>query len=439
MNQLLVDYLKLTTVFFSVQDPSVFVFILTTRVGGLGVNLTAANRVILYDPDWNPSTDIQARERAWRIGQLRQVTIYRLILSGTIEEKMYHRQVFKQFLTNRVLKDPKQKRFFKSNDMVELFTLNEGTKGTESEAIFAGTGSSIKVKKSKKGKEARERTSGKFKDVPNLVKQRPAKETPPDPTEDLSTKNAEQDEYVLRKLFSKSGVHAALRHDKIVDTNEADYMIVEKEAEVVAKKAIDALKRSREQCWDAESGHANWTGNQGDIRDTPQAAPASSQPKLRFGKKKAVATVTANSTSALSVQVEEENITPESFFSGYSLFKEVETSKKSTTLSSSDLLAIIRSRNSTLPVSGDDIINPHSSSATSDIQPEQLDLLRDIREFIAFQAMVDGQATTDELIARFGPRLPSGQSPLFKEMLSQLCTFRKVEGRGIWRLKPEFR
>ena len=60
-----------------------------------------ASRVMLYDPDWNPSTDMQARERAWRIGQQREVTIYRLITSGTIEEKVYHRQIYKQFLTNK--------------------------------------------------------------------------------------------------------------------------------------------------------------------------------------------------------------------------------------------------------------------------------------------------------------------------------------------------
>ena len=62
----------------------------------------AACRVLLYDPDWNPSTDMQARERAWRIGQRREVTVYRLITSGTIEEKVYHRQIYKQFLTEKV-------------------------------------------------------------------------------------------------------------------------------------------------------------------------------------------------------------------------------------------------------------------------------------------------------------------------------------------------
>lgn len=70
------------------QDASYDVFLLTTRVGGLGINLTGADRVIIYDPDWNPATDTQARERAWRIGQDRQVTIYRLVSAGTIEEKV---------------------------------------------------------------------------------------------------------------------------------------------------------------------------------------------------------------------------------------------------------------------------------------------------------------------------------------------------------------
>lgn len=79
------------------QDDSIFVFLLTTRVGGLGVNLTGADRVVLYDPDWNPSTDLQARERAWRVGQKKPVTVYRLVTTGTIEEKIYHRQVSSTF------------------------------------------------------------------------------------------------------------------------------------------------------------------------------------------------------------------------------------------------------------------------------------------------------------------------------------------------------
>lgn len=108
---------------------AVFLFLLTTRVGGLGVNLTGANRIVVFDPDWNFSTDVQARERAWRIGQRRDVTVYRFITSGTIEEKIYHRQVYKHFLSDKVLRDPRQRRFFKSKDMQDLFTLGSEYQG----------------------------------------------------------------------------------------------------------------------------------------------------------------------------------------------------------------------------------------------------------------------------------------------------------------------
>lgn len=118
------------------NSEDLFIFLLTTRVGGVGVNLIGANRIIIYDPDWNPSTDIQARERAWRIGQQRHVIIYRLLTAGTIEEKIYHRQVFKLYLTNRILKDAKQKRFFKTNDLHELFTLGHDDNNIETKALF---------------------------------------------------------------------------------------------------------------------------------------------------------------------------------------------------------------------------------------------------------------------------------------------------------------
>lgn len=102
------------------------------------MNLTGANRVIIYDPDWNPATDLQARERAWRIGQDKNVTIYRLITAGTIEEKIFHRQIFKQLLSSRVLEDPRQSKLFRTSDLVELFNLNEPVDGTttESDKLF---------------------------------------------------------------------------------------------------------------------------------------------------------------------------------------------------------------------------------------------------------------------------------------------------------------
>lgn len=71
--------------------PEIFVFLLSTRAGGLGINLTAADTVIFYDSDWNPTIDSQAMDRAHRLGQTRQVTVYRLLTRGTIEERMRDR------------------------------------------------------------------------------------------------------------------------------------------------------------------------------------------------------------------------------------------------------------------------------------------------------------------------------------------------------------
>lgn len=71
--------------------PEIFVFLLSTRAGGLGINLTAADTVIFYDSDWNPTIDSQAMDRAHRLGQTKQVTVYRLLIKGTIEERMRDR------------------------------------------------------------------------------------------------------------------------------------------------------------------------------------------------------------------------------------------------------------------------------------------------------------------------------------------------------------
>ena len=76
--------------------PDIFVFLLSTRAGGLGINLTSADTVIFYDSDWNPTIDSQAMDRAHRLGQTRQVTVYRLITHGTVEERIRKRALQKE-------------------------------------------------------------------------------------------------------------------------------------------------------------------------------------------------------------------------------------------------------------------------------------------------------------------------------------------------------
>ncbi|XP_060081949.1 chromatin-remodeling ATPase INO80-like [Ylistrum balloti] len=81
----------------------IFVFLLSTRAGGLGINLTAADTVIFYDSDWNPTVDQQAMDRAHRLGQTKQVTVYRLVCKGTIEERILQRAKEKSEIQRMVI------------------------------------------------------------------------------------------------------------------------------------------------------------------------------------------------------------------------------------------------------------------------------------------------------------------------------------------------
>eukprot|EP00923_Selenidium_pygospionis_P047189 GHVN01081424.1.p1 GENE.GHVN01081424.1~~GHVN01081424.1.p1 ORF type:complete len:886 (+),score=90.77 GHVN01081424.1:4604-7261(+) len=73
---------------FNAEGSTFFVFLLTTRSGGLGINLATADTVVLYDSDWNPQADLQAQARAHRIGQKKPVAVFRLVTTGTVEEKI---------------------------------------------------------------------------------------------------------------------------------------------------------------------------------------------------------------------------------------------------------------------------------------------------------------------------------------------------------------
>ncbi|XP_075466382.1 LOW QUALITY PROTEIN: DNA excision repair protein ERCC-6, partial [Ascaphus truei] len=514
------------------EDPSLFVFLLTTRVGGLGVNLTGANRVIIFDPDWNPSTDTQARERAWRIGQTKQVTVYRLLTAGTIEEKIYHRQIFKQFLTNRVLKDPKQRRFFKSNDLYELFTLSspDPSQGTETSAIFAGTGSDVQVSKrpgkrpllapdiatrgdppdtprsapsvlrepsmssngllpipqeppgpddsekesssgiapraalepgpgrdgdgkslptapdnchrkhkaktkhhGKDGRGRRRRGDAKFEGerIPNLVKQKPGRQEDggaeaPGGQEDRRA----SDDYVLEKLFKKSGVHSVMKHDVIMDSSHPDFVLVEGEACRVAQEALRVLKISRQRCHVASSGIPTWTGT-------------NSGAKRRFGQKKNPLLFPSevpgkppqDKCKDAKVTKPQDRAPAEapSHFTG-----DPQTADPTPNTSSS-LLARMKARNHLL-------LPPREEGETGEGTPcaadptEHDELLADMRNFVAFQAREDGAASTQELLQEFEVKLSPSQACVFRELLRRLCTFhRSSGGAGVWRLRDEFR
>ncbi len=89
------------------EDPESRIFLLSTRAGGLGINLTASDTVILFDSDWNPQQDLQAQDRAHRIGQKKPVIIYRLATKGTIEETLLEKAYGKRRLEKLVIQKDK--------------------------------------------------------------------------------------------------------------------------------------------------------------------------------------------------------------------------------------------------------------------------------------------------------------------------------------------
>lgn len=84
------------------RNDSIFIFLLSTRAGGLGVTLTGADTVIFYDNDWNPTMDAQATDRAHRIGQTKEVSVYRLITRHTVEENIVKRAKQKESVQSTV-------------------------------------------------------------------------------------------------------------------------------------------------------------------------------------------------------------------------------------------------------------------------------------------------------------------------------------------------
>ncbi|GES59966.1 DNA repair protein Rhp26/Rad26 [Aspergillus terreus] len=390
------------------KDPSLHLFLLTTKVGGLGVNLTGADRVIIYDPDWNPSTDMQARERAWRLGQKREVTIYRLMTAGTIEEKIYHRQVFKQFLTNKILRDPKQRQTFQMSDLHDLFSLGDDEHGpTETSKIFnnaditynednkettrqprSGTNTGASAKDNREGEKDIRRVEG-VAAVENFEQD---EQEPGDQNQDAApASNSEA--RIMQGIFARSGVHSALEHDQIVNGKRvirADPKIIEAEAKRVAAEAAEELRRAGEAARNVPIGTPTWTGQFG-LAGRPEEPPIRSP----FG---------GTSSSAR---------------------------RAGAGPSSASILANLSARN---PVS-----RSASNSPAPGRSPSGVDFITMIRDFITSHG---GAVYTQMLIDHFNRYCTTPQrSAEFKEMLKTIAVLEKGgrNGRGKWSLKPEYR
>eukprot|EP00927_Polykrikos_kofoidii_P002538 TRINITY_DN11011_c0_g1_i6.p1 TRINITY_DN11011_c0_g1~~TRINITY_DN11011_c0_g1_i6.p1 ORF type:complete len:1682 (+),score=357.56 TRINITY_DN11011_c0_g1_i6:164-5047(+) len=125
---------------FQTQRERFQFMLLTTHVGGVGLNLTSADRVVLVDPAWNPAVDAQAVDRAFRIGQEKEVRVYRLIMSGLIEDKMFRLQVFKMGLTKTALEADNTKSYFTAREIRALFEWTDPAQGETRQLLIKDHG-----------------------------------------------------------------------------------------------------------------------------------------------------------------------------------------------------------------------------------------------------------------------------------------------------------
>lgn len=136
---------------FNVPMSQEIVFLLSSKAGGVGLNLIGANRLILFDPDWNPANDAQAMGRVWRDGQKKRVFIYRLLSTGTIEEKVYQRQVSKQGLSANVVDmQEDSKQHFTLEELKSLFSFKSDTSSETHDLLRCDEQCEVEAMKRKK-------------------------------------------------------------------------------------------------------------------------------------------------------------------------------------------------------------------------------------------------------------------------------------------------
>ncbi|KAJ5747953.1 uncharacterized protein N7511_009649 [Penicillium nucicola] len=374
------------------KDPEIHVFLLTTRVGGIGVNLTGADRVIIFDPDWNPSTDLQARERAWRLGQKRDVTIFRLMTKGTIEEKIYHRQIFKQFLTNKITRDPHQREGFQLSDLYDLFSLtDENDKELETTQLFKNaevkyqeeTEDPRDKKNRGRNREPVPKTEDEELQVDGVAKIEEFKNTA---EEEKNSKSSE--DRIMHGIFARSGVHSALEHDQIVNGRRvlrADPKMIEAEARRVANEAAEGLRQAEQQARNIPIGLPTWTGQFGIAGRSDPTTSGSSARSNRGGPSSASLLAHLNPAAASR------------------------TSGRG---------------------------NDARAGPSSARMPRGKDFLPLIRDYLASRR---GPTFSHTIVEHFNHYCNTPERVAeFQESLKTVATLDRVGGRGRWNLKPEF-
>lgn len=344
-------------------------------------NLTGADRVVLYDPCWNPQTDAQARERAWRFGQKNAVTVYRLITAGSIEEKIYQRQIFKTAISNKILQDPRQRRLFSQRDLKDLFSLKADVGSVEN----GGQGLT----------ETGEKTRGGGVVDPDTE----SVELSPD--DSAHQENSD----TLETVMKSKGLAGVFDHDfvdKPASRKSASALEMEDHAKRVARDAAAALKLSASFPSDFKP---TWTGS------------SETEPR-RFGGSK-------RSRTNFQSQLTQRKKDADNGFGGASVAG-VARAKAGYENSSGDLLAHLRKKNNQVSFA------PSSAGSSQIVSSgdtsKYADLMSSLRKFVVQHRR--GGPTTDEILQEFDS-IPNRDAAIFRRLLNSVA---RVED-GRWRLK----
>ena len=394
------------------ENEEVFAMLLTTRVGGVGLNIIGADRVVIFDPDWNPMTDVQARERAWRIGQTREVSVYRLVLTGTVEEKIYHRQVYKHFLAQKVLQDPRQRRFFKWNDISDLFEVPPPPPNFTKQNMLT----------------LQKKYRGLFNKVARMGEAFQPDEFEVETTEimkavsDLPMKEqhktgrgtADESNAILQTLYDAQGIKASFNHDKVEQTL-LDRKLVGKSAGLVAQKALDALKRSSRERAAHHVSEPTWTGQQGRAGAIFQT--------VKHVKQEAKKDMKGKDGKGNFLK------SPKSPMDGQGR------------VSSSEILHGLRQLAALRGTSGTSTAEPSEPSEPSLFDSDRRIAEDILRAFLDKKLAPDHRLTTGQVLEKLAVQVAAHHNDLFKTLLKQMCILTKSSQKnvpGYWTLKEEF-
>jgi len=353
------------------------------------LNITGADRVVVFDPDWNPMDGDRSRDRAWRIGQDREVGVYRLILAGTVEEKLYRREVHKNALSLKALgeKTSQQMDGFQKQDLAGIFQLPMPPPDFSAErlkdlrhrcrAVFEGLG---KDEITEEGASSREVKSG-MKAV---------------------TSGSSSSSGLTRVLQQNVGLQSTAKHSTRVVTGRDGIL------EKIALSAVEAVRKSARECSSHYKSTPTWTGSRGSAG--MPASLARGDEHQGGGLKRARSPEKKSEVDAMGVE---------------RLLKRFEK---------------VRAKDA-------EAKRREKGEAASSSSSRAGALLRDERKIaeMIFQTFLDKhlsrdcKLTTGQVLEHLGQKVSPGQKSLFKTLLQQACVLSQANVAGqpsMWSLRP---